>query len=284
MKLSLAAPMYLGTKALLKALAVSYTEINDPAQAPEEFVLDISGDGPALRLLPAGGLKPLYQLYMASTGQASCVRFLQAYQIARDYMVQLDRWKDYCDRLSPQTQHSDIICYLNRHLEATFLQAQTHYQRNEAIGLNLAKAEILAKKAPKAHKTIALGGDIRYLSLVEAYLQSSEPSFSAYSYYSCFHYQDIFALAPSLKFSWAKLHPFKPHYYYRGFSGIDTNRRQYDGLLMVLEADFEQTPKLQKRIERLARPVVLYQFAPGQFRLTDCLLSLQKLISQVPPS
>ena len=65
MKLSIASPMLLGTKALLNALAVSYTEEVAAGQMWEAIVLDLSIDGPALSLLPRSGLGAFYQSYRA---------------------------------------------------------------------------------------------------------------------------------------------------------------------------------------------------------------------------
>ncbi len=281
MKLSIASPMLLGTKALLNALAVSYTEQSPAGETEDIIILDLSIDGPELRLLPRSGLITFYQMYCRHNSTLWPWRFLQAYQIVQDYMIQLDRWKDYCDRLDPITQHSEIVRYLDEHLQETFLDARTHYQRCEAIGLNLAKTEILAQKAAAPKKTIALGGDIRYLPILQTYLQSPEQSLSAYSYYSCYHYQDLFALSPLCKPYLDYLNPFKSHYHYLGCCALDSNQHQYDALLILLEADFAQRSKIEQWSQKLKKPVIYYIFAPQQFQLSACLRSLQELTSQL---
>ncbi len=281
MKLSIASPMLLGTKALLNALAVSYTEEVAAGQMWEAIVLDLSIDGPALSLLPRSGLGAFYQSYRHQSPNLWPWHFLQAYQTLQDYMIQLDRWKDYCDRLDPITQHSEIISYLDKHLRETFLDARTHYQRSEAIGLNLAKAEILAQKAAAPKKTIALGGDMRYLPILQTYLQSPEQSLSAYSYYSCYHYQDLFVLSSFSKPYWDYLNPFKSHYHYLDYCALDSNQRQYDALLILLEANFAQRDQIEHWVQKLKKPVVYYIFDPQEFQLPACLKSLQLLTSQL---
>lgn len=279
MKLSISAPMLLGTKALLDALRIPYIEKTAPDRTPDDLVLDIVDEGPLIQLLPRDGRRAFDQLYNAYKADISLRYWLQAYRTVQDYMTQLDRWKDHKDRLDPLTQHSSIIHYLDQHLEGTFLEARTHYQRSEAIGLNLAKTEILAHKSASPRKCIALGGDIRYLPTLQNYLQSPEQSLLAYSYYACFHYQDIFALTPIRRTCLEQLNPFKPHYCYINYCGIDCNSRQYDGILVVVESDFPKKAKLRQLLAKLKRPAAVYQFSKGQFQLSDCVQVLQKLLS-----
>lgn len=281
MELFTAAPMLLGAKALLRALPVPYIEKSVPENAPDDRLLEIDCKGADLTLLPRGNALLFRQMAGRWKDIVSTWHWLKAYQTAQDYMTQLDRWKEHRDRLDPRTQHSEIVAYLDRHLEDTFLQARTHYQRCEAIGLNLAKVDILAHKSALSKKGIALGGDIRYLSMVQNHLLSSETSLLAYSYYTCFYYQDIFALSPLRKNYWAYLNPFKPHYHYIGHCGLDLNHRMYDGMLIVLEQDFPQAAAVEQLAAKLKRPYAIYRFAKGQFQLMDCLKVLEKLLSRL---
>lgn len=52
MELFTAAPMLLGTKALLKALQIPYIEKTAPENAPDDQLLEIDWEGSALTLLP----------------------------------------------------------------------------------------------------------------------------------------------------------------------------------------------------------------------------------------
>ncbi len=280
MELFTAAPMLLGTKALLKALQIPYIEKTAPENAPDDKLLEIDWEGSALTLLPRSNRQLFHHMVKGQGNPVPFWRWLRAYQTAQDYMTQLDRWKDFKDRLDPQTQQAEIVRYLDQHLDATFLEARTHYQRCEAIGLNLAKAEILAHKSAAPKKSIALGGDIRYLPMVQNYLQSSEASCLAYSYYACFYYQDIFALSSLRKNYWAYLNPFKPHYQYIGYCGLDQNHRLYDGMLIVLEED-AQADEVEQLAAKLKKPYVIYRFAKGQFQLRDCLQMLQRLLTRL---
>ena len=281
MELYTAAPMLLGTKALLRALPIPYLEKTASENSPDDRLLEIDCKGAALTLLPRGNEQLFRQMVTGQERAVSSWRWLKAYQTAQDYMRQLDRWKEHKDRLDPLTQHSEITAYLDWHLEATFLEAGTHYQRCEAIGLNLAKTEILAKKAAAPKQTVALGGDIRYLPIVQNYLQSPEASFLAYSYYACFYYEDIFALSALRRNYWAYLNPFKPHYHYSGHCGLDLNQRLYDGMLIVLEQESPQAVKVEQLAAELKRPYVIYHFAKGRFQLMDCLEMLQKLLGRL---
>ena len=120
MELFTAAPMLLGTKALLKALQIPYIEKTAPENAPDDKLLEIDWEGSALTLLPRSNRQLFHHMVKGQGNPVPFWRWLRAYQTAQDYMTQLDRWKDFKDRLDPQTQQAEIVRYLDQHLDATF--------------------------------------------------------------------------------------------------------------------------------------------------------------------
>lgn len=256
----------IAVKAILNNLKVSYIE--DTADR-----LQLSDSPLQVRLKPRNWLKSLYQALKIENAQHSPITFLQACHISSDYLGQLDRWKNYYDKLSIAHKCTHTIEYLDQHLMRTILMAQSHYQRNEAIGLNLAKADILVKGSKELthFPTIAIGGSIPYMSQISIAHIAAYTAQQACNYYFCYRYRDLLvAHHPLQMFSWL-LQPGQSHFYYVQDYGIDLNQRIFDGMLIIMERDFSQRHDLESKIQKLNKPVVFYEFDSNNFCLEDCL-------------
>lgn len=277
-------PMLLGTKAFLNEMKMDYIERAVTSEAMGIVVLEIAAAEKSVAVEPRKGWRALWPLGYSLGRALWFLRMGKACGQIGDYMLQLDRWKNYMDKLSPVVWHSDIIGYLDNHLWATFLAARNHYQRSEAIGLNLAKAEILAQKTSSPKRCIALGGDLRYVLMVQNYLRGLDDEWLAYSYYACFRYQDLWRVIPSLAKGVAYLNPFAPHYRYFGKYGLDYNDRRYDGLFLMVEKDCPYNSRLLAAAQRVKRPVAFYEFTPQNFVIDDCLEGLRVLLHNIKES
>lgn len=191
--------------------------------------------------------------FYALVKQLSSLNYLD-YQIsfveAAAYVYQLDRWKTRYDGLAAQVKTSGEINFLNRHLFKQIVFARGDYQRNEAVGLNLAKTEILEKQlSGMSEPVLALAGDVEILSRLDFWEAFGRLSGSKCNFYTTFSYRQLFSSMVSWGEYLKELLPNAHRFRHQGKVFWENNSHCYDGMLFI--AKDEETVFIGK--ERLSR-------------------------------
>lgn len=221
-------------KSMLRDLAIDFREQSE--QWSDDWVrLEVTGV--EAQVAQSGcGLSYWCRFFKGFPHPPHILLVASAYWHSFAYTKALDRWKGKQDKMSNQLKTTPIVRYLDKHLKKVILQAKTSSQLSEAVGLNLAKIEMVKENQEVTPKPmVAIGGIRASLDSLDLQELVAQGLGEQAGYYLCYDYSSAMSEDRLFTGFFNYLNGQKHHYVYDGAYCFDLRSGNYQMMVVLYQ-------------------------------------------------